>query len=203
MTKNKITILLLLLTAGVALSLAWFIYSGRCLKWAIDKNQPSVLSACLAIGAPVDADLGAYGNPLLHAVSIRNDAPIPILIRYGANPNQYPFRDLSLLAWGYSVAAGPEIGEALLRNGADVNAWAVPSSKKTILMYLLSSSELDVRKIRSVLRHKPNLSTANAKGVTGIDILKERRGDLELIGFTPEELDALVVSRPDQTRNEK
>jgi hypothetical protein len=198
--RRGTTSVLLASVVSLTIGAGWFIFSGRCLKWAINHDSAGVLSMCLAIGAPIEADLGAYGNPLTHAVSTGHIEHIAILVRHGANPNQYAFRDMSLLAWGYSVAHGAEIGEELLRQGADVNAWAIPSSRKTILMFLLGYSELSAEKIRSVLAHKPDLTITDAEGNSTIDILLKRRNDLEIIGFSAEEID-LVAKTNKQTRS--
>ncbi len=172
--------------ALILISAVTFIYSGRCIKWAIDKNQIVLLDKFLWMGAPVDSDFGAYGNPIIHAVSSRKIDAIHVLANHGADVNIYPFRDLSLLAWAYSVAQGPEIGEALISVGAHVDSLAVPSSQKTVLMYLLNYNALDIRKISSVIKHRPDLHIRDIQGKSSVDYILKREGELRALGWRDE-----------------
>ena len=174
--------LTLLLAGGV-----WFIYSGSCLKWAIDNNNSKLLNVFLWMGAPIDADFGAYGDPLTHAVSCRDIGAICVLVKHGASVDTYPFRDLSLLAWAYTVAKGPEVGQTLLSVGADVNFLAMPSSGRTVLMYLLSYKTLDINKIRSVLKCSPDLQIQDAEGRSSVDYIVAREVELRALGLRAED----------------
>jgi hypothetical protein len=191
------------LVALTVIAGAWFIYSGRCIKWAIDHHSPNLLKAFLVIGAPVNAGFGAYGRALTHAVSTGGIDEIGILVKHGANLNEHPFSDLLLLAWAYDVAHGPEVGEELLKLGADVDALAIPSKRKTTLMHLLSHSELSASKIRSILHFAPNLDLLDSNGKSARDYIRDRRAAMETAGFTVGELDDLVGPKISIQQNEK